>query len=119
MSTASSRKEREKAKEKEKDHTSSETSTSSSGTSAENVRKQQAVAKAPLARIRRPLIHSSHRAGRWASSPVFTSFSILVLAAIDLLKVEDLAEFNPTFGELLNKLTSSVGQGWRVFCPLR
>lgn len=47
-----------------------------------------------------------------------TSFSILVLAAIDLLKVEDLAEFNPTFGERLNKLTSSAGEGVASISPV-
>jgi len=43
-----------------------------------------------------------------------------VLAAIDLLKVEDLAEFNPTFRELLNKLTltSSAGQGVASISPV-
>jgi hypothetical protein len=41
-----------------------------------------------------------------------------VLAAIDLLKVEDLAEFNPTFGERLNKLTSSAGEGVASILPV-
>ena len=61
--SSSSRKEREKAKEK--DDASSETPTSLSGMSAANTRKQQAVAAAPpTTRIRRPSIHSSHRASR-------------------------------------------------------
>jgi hypothetical protein len=43
---------------------------------------------------------------------------MFLLSAIALFKVKDLPKISPTFGERLNKLTSSAGEGVARISPV-